>query len=297
MTPTEANIIMHTTIPQASVCQPDDAPPQVTGSDGTQTWLTRGRTFVVAISRVVPGARLERTDQNDEYMLLVPVGLSVTVQAGGETVESDGQCDALTIIPPGASTVTSHGSGWLTRIFSHRAADLAALAGNAAGYPVLAPDAPPAPPPGGFKLRHYPLERYKKPDSPARPFRSTNLLVNAFVPRDFRRDTRKMTPHAHDDFDQASLALQGHFVHHLRYPWLTDMTQWREDEHHAVGSPSVIVMPAQVVHTTQDVGLGWVQLVDIFSPPRPDFVEKPGWLCNESDYPFEQKSVRDEVIA
>ncbi|RDK06413.1 hypothetical protein DN412_31435 [Cupriavidus lacunae] len=111
------------------------------------------------------------------------------------------------------------------------------------------------------------------------------MLINAFVPRDFRRDTRKMTPHAHDDFDQASLALQGNFIHHLRYPWATDMSKWRVDGHHAVSSPSLIVIPAQSVHTTQDVGEGWVQLVDIFSPPRPDFVEKPGWVCNEADYP------------
>jgi hypothetical protein len=274
---------------RASVCQPDLSPPQVAESNGTQTWVTRGRTFVVAISRVDTHSQLERIDQADEYMLIVSSGLSVTVKAGEETVDSDGQGDSLTIIPPGGSKVMAHGSGWLTRIFSHRAADLAALAGNAAMYPELAPDAPPPPPPGGFKLRHYALNQYVKPDSPARPFRSTNLLVNAFVPRDFRRDTRKMTPHAHDDFDQASLALQGSFVHHLRYPWSTDMTQWIDDEHHAVGSPSVIVMPAQVVHTTQDVGQGWVQLVDIFSPPRADFVEKPGWLCNEADYPFDKK--------
>ncbi|WP_168175045.1 hypothetical protein [Polaromonas sp. C04] len=288
---------MQTPIPKASVCEPGETPPQITGSDGMQTWLTRGRTFVVAISRVTAGVRLERTHHPDEYMLLVPGGLEVSIEAGGKTVASDGQGDTLTIVPPGESAITVHGSGWVTRVFSHRAADLAALASNAESYPVQAPDAPPPPPPGGFKLRHYPLEQYKKPDSPARPFRSTNLLVNAFVPRDFRRDTRKMTPHAHDDFDQASLALQGHFVHHLRYPWSTDMTQWRTDEHHAVGSPSVIVMPAQVLHTTQDVGEGWVQLVDIFSPPRPDFVEKPGWLCNEADYPFQETSVHDESCA
>lgn len=285
---------MQASIPQASVCEPGETPPQVIGADNTQTWLTRSRTFVVAVSRVEAGARLDRTEQPDEYMLLAPRGVAVSVAAGGETIESDGQGDTLTIVPPGESMITIRGSGWLTRVFSHRAADLMALAGNAQSYPAQPPDAPPAPPPGGFKLRHYLLEHYKKPDSPARPFRSTNLLVNAFVPRDFRRDTRKMTPHAHDDFDQASLALQGHFVHHLRYPWSTDMTQWRPDEHREVGSPSVIVMPAQVIHTTQDVGEGWARLVDIFSPPRPDFVEKPGWLCNEADYPFQETSTHDE---
>lgn len=283
--------IAHTTmthrIPAASVCRPGETPADITAPDGTRTWLTRGRTFVVAITQAVPGTCLERTGQPDEYMVFIPGGLRVSVECGEEHITSDVAGDALVIVPPGPSRVTVHGEGWITRIFSHRAADLAALAGNADGHPVLPPDAAPPPPPGGFRLRHYALDHFKKPDSPARPFRSTNLLVNAFVPRDFRRDTRKMTPHAHDDFDQASLALQGHFVHHLRYPWTADMTQWREDAHHAVGSPSVIVIPAQALHTTQDVGTGWVQLVDIFSPPRPDFVEKPGWLCNEADYPFE----------
>lgn len=273
-------------IPAASVCRPGEIPADITAADGTRTWLTRGRTFVVGITQAVAGTCMERSDQPDEYMVFIPGGLRVCVECGGDRITSEVAGDALVIVPPGTSRVTVLGEGWITRIFSHRAADLAALAGNADGHPVQPPDAAPPPPPGGFRLRHYDLDRFKKPDSPARPFRSSNLLVNAFVPRDFRRDTRKMTPHAHD-FDQASLALQGHFVHHLRYPWTADMTQWREDEHHAVGSPSVIVIPAQALHTTQDVGTGWVQLVDIFSPPRPDFVEKPGWLCNEADYPFE----------
>lgn len=273
-------------IPPASVCEPAHGPAQITAADGCTTWLTRGRTFVVAITRAVAGGELARADNADEYMLFVPAGLRATVHALGDTVAVDGDGDALVIVPPGASRVALHGAGWVARIFSHRAVDLAAAAGNAATQPVAEPDAPPPPPPGGFRLRHYPLARHVKPDSPARPFRSTNLMVNAFVPRDFRRDVRKMTPHAHDDFDQASLALQGGFVHHIRYPWGPDMTRWRDDEHHAVGSPSVIVIPAQAVHTSQDVGSGWVQLVDIFSPPRPDFVEKPGWVCNEADYPL-----------
>lgn len=288
---------MPTQTPPASLCEPTRTEAQITSADGTATWLTRGRTFVVAVSRVPTGGVLVREHNADEYMLFLGDGLQATVRAGAEQLESDGRGDALVIVPPGASEVRMHQAGWVTRIFSHRAADLAAAASNATTQPVAPPDAPPGPPPGGFRLRRYALDDHKKPDSPARPFRSTNLLVNAFVPRDFRRDPRKMTPHAHEDFDQASLALQGQFVHHLRYPWLPDMTQWREDEHHAVGSPSVIVMPAQVIHTSQDVGTGWAQLVDIFSPPRPDFVEKPGWLCNEADYPFEPSTAHADALA
>ncbi|WP_133303111.1 hypothetical protein [Cupriavidus lacunae] len=276
---------MNMQIPNASICTPYDSPAQLTSPDGCATWLTRGRTFVVAISSVVANCRLDRGDNPDEYMLLVPKGVQATIQAGNDSVTTDGEGDTLTVVPPGASGVTFHNNGYVTRIFSHRAVDLMATAVNAADHPADEADEAPPAPPGGFRLRHYALDQYKKPDSPARPFRSTNMLINAFVPRDFRRDTRKMTPHAHDDFDQASLALQGNFIHHLRYPWATDMSKWRVDGHHAVSSPSLIVIPAQSVHTTQDVGEGWVQLVDIFSPPRPDFVEKPGWVCNEADYP------------
>ena len=228
---------MSTSIPAASICEPAQGPAQIHAADGTSTWIARGRTFVVAISRVSAGSVLARGDNVDEYMLFLGDGMKATVRAGAQTIDADGAGDALVIVPPGDSEVRLHGAGWVTRIFSHRAADLAAAAGNAKTQPVAEPDAPPAPPPGGFRLRHYPLARHVKPDSPARPFRSTNLMVNAFVPRDFRRDVRKMTPHAHDDFDQASLALQGGFVHHIRYPWVPDMTHWRDDEHHSVGSP------------------------------------------------------------
>ena len=280
-------------IPEASLCTPCDSAPQQHEADGTPTWLIRGSTFVVAVSRLRPGAVIARAANPDEYMVFLPKGVRARLSAGTDTAEVDGACDTLAIVPPGASSITvtavdpvaGPAANDLARIFSHRAPDLMAAAGNAARHPALAPDAPPPPPPAGFRLRVYPLDQYTKSDSPARPFRSTNMLVNAFVPRDWRRDTRKMTPHAHEDFDQASLALQGGFIHHLRYPWIADMNQWREDQHHAVGSPSVVVIPARALHTSQDTGTGWAQLVDIFAPPRPDFVEKPGWLCNEADYP------------
>ncbi len=272
-------------IPAATVCQPAQDRPQIESAQAGRTWLTRARTFVTAISQVDAGHVLTREDNPDEYMVIVPNGVTATIHAQGASRQIDGQGDTLVVVPPGDSHIELGSSGWVVRIFSHRAGDLMALAANANEHPAQAPDEPPAPPPGGFQLRVYRLDDYKRSDGPARPFRCTNMLVNAFVPRDFRRDVRKMTPHAHEDFDQASLTLSGNFIHHLRYPWTPDMTSWRDDEHLAVGSPSLIVMPAQAIHTSQDVGEGWAQLIDIFSPPRPDFVEKPGWLCNEADYP------------
>jgi hypothetical protein len=51
-------------------------------------------------------------------------------------------------------------------------------------------------------------------------------------------------------------------------------------------SPSILVIPARVIHTTQDVGQGSTWLVDIFAPPRMDFSSKPGFVVNAAEYPL-----------
>ena len=276
-----------TTMPvAASVCEPKLSRPQIQ-SPGLNLWITRSSTFVVSMIQATEPTVWERTNQPDEFMVLLPEGSPATLEANGQTVHHDGSTDALAIVPPGNSKITLLGASWIYAVTTTLAQDLAAAAGNTERYVdatetnVIAP-----PPPNGWQLHYYVLKDYNKPDTPARPFRSSNMLLNPFVPRDFRRDTRKLSPHLHDDFDQASLALKGNFIHHLRYPWIPDMTQWREDDHISVGSPSVTIMPAGVIHTSQDVGEGWAQLIDIFAPPRPDFAERPGWICNESDYVY-----------
>jgi mannose-6-phosphate isomerase-like protein (cupin superfamily) len=118
-----------------------------------------------------------------------------------------------------------------------------------------------------------------------RIFRCTNLMINVLAKRATARDVTKLSPHSHADFEQASLAVEGEYVHHLRYPWTPDMTAWREDEHLEIGSPSVTVIPPNVVHTSRNVGgPGW--LIDVFAPPRVDFSTKPGLVCNADEYPM-----------
>ncbi len=265
-------------------------PPQKINSDGTRHWITRAANFVTVISEAPAGAVLARNNP-DEYMILLPPGTEAVAEAGGTRVETKG--NSLIIAPPGESQIRIQKSGIVVRVVSKRAEDLAAAAVNAATYadgaPEVAPLTPWPDPTGGFRLRHYDLSNATSADpSPLkmRVFRSTNLMINIFMPWVSRRDEKKLSPHSHEDFEQISISLKGAFVHHLRYPWSPDKTGWREDEHERYdNSPSVLVIPAQVIHTSQDVGQGTTWLVDVFGPPRMDLSAKPGFVLNASDYP------------
>jgi mannose-6-phosphate isomerase-like protein (cupin superfamily) len=150
----------------------------------------------------------------------------------------------------------------------------------------VAPLVPWPAPADGRRLRHYRLADHVQADSNMRIFRSTNLMLNVMTPRMVARDVHKLSPHAHADFEQGSLALRGRWVHHLRYPWVPDMAAWRDDEHAEVGSPSLAVIPPKVVHTSRNLNDGGAWLVDFFAPPRLDFASKPGKVANEHHYPL-----------
>ena len=196
----------------------------------------------------------------------------------------------MTILPPGNTTVTALDDGLLVRAFSIRARDLAVLSSNALVYANGAPSVTPLEdwpaPIDGFKIRNYKLADYTDPKIFGRIFRSTNLMINVLERKTERRDPRKLSPHSHADFEQISLAMEGTFVHHLRTPWSPDSLTWREDQHLEVSSPSALVIPTNVVHTTQDVGEGVAWLIDIFGPPRVDFSVQPGLVRNADEYPM-----------
>jgi len=255
--------------------------------EGEQTWIARGANFVVVASKVRAGVTLERASQVDEHFVFLP-DTSATIQTDDERCEAGPE--SLLIVPPGSCRITAHGDGLVVRIFSHLASDLAALASNHAQYadgaPEVAPLTPWPEPPGGYRLRHYRLAEHGAPDSNMRIFRSTNLMVNALQKRPVPRDPTRLSPHSHGDFEQGSLAVSGIYVHHCRYPWAADSTAWRDDEHVELGSPSLMVVPPGVIHTSRNVGddTGW--LIDIFAPPRVDFSLRPGLVCNADEYPL-----------
>jgi hypothetical protein len=262
--------------------------PQETGPEG-RTWYVRGQNFIVAYSEAEPGAVFDRKEQPDEYVVLIPnEGDSVEISAGTEKVPVRG--NSLVIVPPGASAVSVPKGGRIVRLFTTRSDDLVAQCANADSYSTHRPNIPPfAPwpePRGGYRIRAYSLDVPAQPGRFGRIFRCTTLMVNILDPQVGPRDVTKLSPHHHDDFEQGSLALEGAFTHHLRWPWTVNMNHWREDEHAFCASPSVTVIPPPAIHTSRGMEAGVNQLVDIFCPPRTDFSEKPGWVLNADDYPM-----------
>jgi len=264
-----------------------DQPAQVVEPDGARTWIIRGATAVVAITEVREGTVLARQDNPDEYMLLLDYDGAATCSAGPEDSIAAGPT-SVTIVPPGPSSITFHKPGYAVRCFTSRAEDLAALAQNASAYGDGAPECAPLvdwpAPPGGFRLRSYDLLAYERVTF-AHIIRSTNLMLSTPLRSSARRSPQAVSPHHHDDFEQVSIALEGSWVHHLRTPWTSNMTAWRADEHTVFASPSALIIPAGMIHTSQDVGPEDCWLIDLFSPPREDFSRQPGWVLNAADYP------------
>src|SRR5690606_27063253 len=108
-----------------------EAPSRV-DADGSRHWATRGANFTVVLTHAVAGCVLERSDNPDEYMLLLPENVGATLEAGGSTVQTPG--DSLSIFPPGASRITVTTPGYVYRIFSHLASDLHELVSNPHDY-------------------------------------------------------------------------------------------------------------------------------------------------------------------
>jgi hypothetical protein len=252
-------------------------------ADGT---FARGQNFVLAYDEPAAGQTLARSAQPDEYFVLLPDAAS---RFRINDVEVAG--NSLAIIPPGDSSIEVIEPGRIVRVFTTRASDLVERCVNGASYsephPFVAPLEPWPDPPDGFeKVRVYSLDVPAEKGRFGRIWRSTNIMVNWGEARPGPRDVTKMSPHSHPDFEQCSLVLEGEFVHHLRWPWTTNLNDWREDDHQRIGSPSITVIPPTTVHTSQAIGLGDNLLIDIFCPPRVDFSEKPGWVLNAAEYPM-----------
>ena len=253
-----------------------------------KTWYARGQNFIIAYSETLPGATFERQGQADEYCVILEFPDTPLVATAGSQEEStDGY--AFIVMPPGDSKIMLPKGGRLVRLFTSRAEDLAAKCSNAAAYATPTANVPPfqqwPAPAGGYKIRIYSLDVPPEEGRLGRIWRCTTFMINMPHVAYGKRDTSKLSPHHHDDFEQCSLALDGTWTHHMRWPWTIDQKDWREDVHAVVDSPSITVIPPPVVHTSV-ASSERNQLVDIFAPPRIDFSLRPGWVLNAEDYPM-----------
>ncbi|WP_196258829.1 hypothetical protein [Pelagibacterium limicola] len=259
-----------------------------TTSEALKTWYTRGQNFVVAYSEAKAGAVFARAVQPDEFMVLLPDPASrARLLWNGETSILEGH--SVTFVPPGESRISMERDGTIVQFFTTASDDLVATCppgyDNDPNVPALVPWPEPN---GGWKPRCYSMDVPPEKGRFGRILTSTNFMVNYIYPRTGPRDRSAMSPHSHVDFQQCSLVLEGSYIHHMRWPWGNNADLWRDDEHAICDAPSVMVIPAQVVHTSEAVGLATNFMIDVFCPPRRDFLRQPGWVLNADDYPEPQ---------
>lgn len=259
------------------------APPERV--EGQHSWYVRSQNSVIVVSQARNGEVLQEEPAPDEHLVLVFGGAEVEVSGDDSRVSAVGP--ALVVVPAGPARVAVRKPGDIVRVFSTRA-PVVSKATNATTYAAPNPSVEPLPtlvkPENYGTLRVVPLADVPEvPGRLGRIYRTGSLMVNWFAPVDGPRDLDALTPHVHDDFEQASLTMAGDFVHHIRRPWTKRMRDWRPDEHVQVTSPSVAVIPPGNTHTSRWVNHGRHQLIDVFSPPRSDFIER-GWVLNQSEY-------------
>ena len=258
--------------------------PDQVGAGGSRTWSVCGRNFVVAVTELEAGDRLTEHGLPDEYVLLVPDDAVLSVEHDRQAPVSVSE-SALVVVPAGTSTVHAAAPTTVVRVFTARCEEQMRRAVNhGAGVdPRVAPLSGPAEA-GSDRVRIHRLRDVADDQGRlGRIFRTASLMVNWFPVHDGPRDTERLSPHSHQDFEQMSVTLAGTYAHHLRVPWTPRMSQWRDDEHVEVGSPSMTLIPPTVVHTTRAVGAGPHTLIDVFAPPREDFLAE-GWVLNAGEY-------------
>jgi hypothetical protein len=254
--------------------------------NGSRSWLLRAQNFCIEVTELKAGDELAETSLPDEYIVLVKSG--AISASHGDAGPVDVPDPSVVVVPSGASRLQAVTDAWVVRVFPAHADQMVARARNAGSYLNADPTVRQLPAPGMVNTASIRVQRLADVSPSAgrlgRIFRSSTLMVNWFPDELQPRDPDRLSPHSHDDFEQGSVTLAGDFIHHLRTPWTQRLADWRADEHHLVTSPSVTIIPPPLVHTTQGVGEGVHQLVDVFAPPRDDFLAQ-GWVLNAGDYP------------
>lgn len=265
-------------------------PDMVMFDPGTPRRSVRSQNFQIEWIEAAPGQSAIDVSSGAETMLLT---FDCSARIAGEGQAAAAPRRSVTVVPPGTYRIEFDGIGRACIISTERRGAREPL--NAASYvnanPRVAPVGPAWARTGDRReFQIFDVDQVKAPaDNPRiKMFQSATISIN-WVDYQGPRDRAALSPHSHADLEQASLAAAGDFVHHLRVAWGRNANDWRDDEHMSVGSPSVLVIPPDVIHTTEGVGPGHHLLIDVFAPPRRDFIAK-GWVANSGEYRDPQKS-------
>lgn len=265
-------------------------PPDET-ADGVAYWYAAATNFAVETTQVPSGARLAAREHPDEYCIVLSDG-SAAIRVSTPGAEVTATEPGLVVVPPGDSEIEALSDGYVHRVFTcvspvyTRASEFGDHGDRSNG---VRPFSPSPPPPDGYALRCYRAGDYP-PNGAKRVFRSNDLMLAMIFPGDKPRDPARLSPHSHEGFEQGCLVTQGRYIHHIRRQWGADSTVWRDDEHQLVSAPSVTVISPPDVHTAQNVGEGPFRHIDIFCPPREDFI-RAGLVLNADDYPAQEGAV------
>jgi quercetin dioxygenase-like cupin family protein len=257
--------------------------PQQEGA-GWRRWITRAANFAIVYTEGTAGAALQDRFADEHFAFALTGGVGVTAGADRVTL---GEED-LAVVPPGECTLHFERAGILVQVVTAEES-LVAAAPNGATYADGAKEvarAEPWPEPvAGYRLRTYSTRAGYARGGMVHAYRTRKLMIVPYERFLVPRDETQLTPHAHADFEQASVALEGKWLHHLRVPWTANRLHWRPDRTIEIDSPSVTIIPAGVIHTSQGIAGEGMRLIDVFSPPRADFSQR-GWVDNAADYPM-----------
>jgi mannose-6-phosphate isomerase-like protein (cupin superfamily) len=260
-----------------------EEPPRSQGK-GWRRWITRAANFAIVYTEGTAGAALSDRFVDEHFAYALSGGVRVAAGGGLATL---GEED-LAIAPPGPCVLHFDRTATVVQVVTAQEA-LVAAAPNAAAYAdgarEVAPAVPWPEPPGGYRLRTYATRAGYARGGLVHAYRTRKLMIIPYERFLAPRDETQLTPHAHADFEQVSVALEGRWLHHLRVPWTANRHHWKPDRTVDIGSPSVTVIPAGVIHTSQGIGGEGMRLIDVFCPPRADFSQR-GLVDNAADYPM-----------
>jgi mannose-6-phosphate isomerase-like protein (cupin superfamily) len=255
------------------------------GANDIATRYARLQHTLIAWSAIPESGGTLHQDAAHELVVAL-VDTSAILHVGEEQVGAPRR--SIGILPPGPSTIVASGPGTVVRFFTPLPPAFAAPVVNGGDY--VAPRAvrplgeplrrigPPAP-------RVHRMPRLRPEQAGTQRVVEAETMSVMWIENHGPQDLAKVGPHAHADFEEGALVLEGAYVLHLRTPWGSDARRWRDDEHLACEPGALVIVPPTVTHVAEAIGEGDHTLLNVFAPPRRDHRDK-GIVINAAEYAF-----------